>query len=99
MLKLASLNTDQMANGLGRLGGRTLQKMDRHRLRDSSINGLDPLGIIEMYDAVSLSFYAPTPSIDFHTFLFQLLGNRRTTMGIGMAKHCGGYVAVQMLGD
>ena len=52
-----------------------------------------------MYDAVSLSFYAPTPSIDFHTFSFQMLGNGRTTMGIGMAKHCGGYVAVQMLGD
>ena len=39
------------------------------------------------------------PGTDFHIFSFQMLGNGRTTMGIGMAQHCGGYVAVQMLGN
>ena len=48
---------------------------------------------------VAVSFCTPTPSIDFHIFSFQMLGNGRSTMGIGMAQHCGGYVAVQMLGD
>ena len=32
-------------------------------------------------------------------YSFQMLGNGRTTIGIGMAQHCGGYVAVQMLGN
>ena len=71
--------------------------MDHQQPRDLSINGLNHLAIIEMY--VTVSFYAPTPSIDFHMFSSQMLGNGRSTMGIGMAKHCGGYVAVQMLGD
>ena len=71
--------------------------MDHQQPRDLSINGLNLLAIIEMY--VAVSFCTPTPSIDFHIFSFKMLGNGRSTMGIGMAQHCGGYVAVQMLGD
>ena len=91
--------TTGQSRGPGMLGGRTSQRMDHQPRRDLSINGSNPLGIIEMYFKSS---YILLRQLIFICSLFRCLETAEPPWALGSpstAVHCGGYVAVQMIGN